>query len=133
MELKDFEALMARCLAAIPAEYLSRLDNLTFVVEEWAPPELLAEYDDADPREFLGDYRGCPLPERSQGDAGGLPDLIVLYQGAIEAYAAEYDEPLEQVIRETLIHEIAHYFGFSEEEMDAIEALWQEGNKPRAS
>lgn len=126
MERKDFNAMVARCVATIPAEYLSRLDNLSFVVEEWAPPDLLAEYDDADPLDFLGDYRGCPLPERGQNDGGGLPDLIVLYQGAIEAYAEEFDEPLAKVIRETLIHEIAHYFGFSEEAMDAIEALWQE-------
>lgn len=126
MERSDFVAMTEQVIAAIPAEYLSRLDNLTFVVEEWAPADLLAEYDDADPLDFLGDYRGCPLPERSQGDVGGLPDLIVLYQGAIEAYAEEFDEPLEKVLRETIIHEVAHYFGFSEEQMDAIEALWQE-------
>ena len=126
MERKDFEALVAHCLATIPAEYLSKINNLTFIVEEWAPPELLAEYDDADPLDFLGEYLGCPLPERSQGDAGGLPDLIALYQGAIEVYAEEFELPIEEVIRETLIHEIAHYFGFSEEQMDEIEALWQE-------
>ena len=126
MERSDFVALTGQIIATIPAEYLSKIDNLTFVVEEWAPPELLAEYDDADPLDFLGEYLGCPLPERSQGDAGGLPDLIALYQGAIEVYAEEFELPIEEVIRETLIHEIAHYFGFSEEQMDEIEALWQE-------
>ncbi|MDO9080895.1 MAG: metallopeptidase family protein [Desulfuromonadales bacterium] len=126
MERSDFVALTGQIIATIPAEYLAKIDNLTFVVEEWAPPELLAEYDDADPLDFLGEYLGCPLPERSQGDAGGLPDLIALYQGAIEAYAEEFDVPIEEVIRETLIHEIAHYFGFSEEQMDDIETLWQE-------
>ena len=126
MERSAFVALTEQIIAAIPVEYLSKIDNLTFVVEEWAPADLLAEYADADPLDFLGDYRGCPLPERSQGDAGGLPDLIVLYQGAIEAYVEEFDEPLEKVIRETIIHEIAHYFGFSEEQMDVIEALWHD-------
>ena len=126
MERSDFVALTEQTIATIPAEYLAKIDNLTFVVEEWAPPELLAEYDDADPLDFLGEYLGCPLPERSQGDAGGLPDLSALYQGAIEAYAEEFDVPIEEVIRETLIHEIAHYFGFSEEQMDDIETLWQE-------
>lgn len=126
MERSAFVALTGQVIATIPAEYLDKIENLTFVVEEWAPTELLAEYDDADPLDFLGEYLGCPLPERSQGDAGGLPDLIALYQGAIEAYAEEFDVPLEEVIRETLIHEIAHYFGFSEEQMDDIEALWQE-------
>jgi predicted Zn-dependent protease with MMP-like domain len=125
MERSAFVALTEAIIATIPSEYLSRIDNLTFIVEEWAPPELLAEYDDADPLDFLGEYLGCPLPERSQGDVGGLPDLIALYQGAIEAYAAETDEPVEQVIRETIVHEIAHYFGFSEEQMDDIEAFWK--------
>jgi predicted Zn-dependent protease with MMP-like domain len=125
MERSSFVALTEAIIATIPSEYLSRIDNLTLIVEEWAPPELLAEYDDADPLDFLGEYLGCPLPERSQGDAGGLPDLIALYQGAIEAYAAETGEPVEQVIRETIVHEIAHYFGFSEEQMDEIEALWK--------
>lgn len=127
MERSAFVALTEQIIATIPSEFLSRIDNLTFIVEEWAPADLLAEYDDADPLDFLGEYLGCPLPERSQGDAGALPDLIALYQGAIEAYAEEFDEPLEKVIRETVIHEIAHYFGFSEEQMDKIEALWQEG------
>lgn len=126
MERSAFVAVTEQIIAAIPAEFLSRIDNLTFVVEDWASADVLAEFDDADPLNLLGDYRGCPLPERSQNDIGPLPDLIVLYQGAIEATAQEYDEPVEQVIRETLVHEIAHYFGFSEEEMDEIEALWQE-------
>lgn len=127
MERAVFAALVEEIIATIPDEFLSHLDNLTFTVEEWAPADLLAEYDDADPLDFLGDYRGCPLPERSLDAVGQLPDLIVLYQGAIEAYALEFDEPLEKVIRETLVHEIAHYFGFSEEQMDEIEALWLEG------
>lgn len=133
MERSDFVALTGQVIATIPTEYLDKIENLTFVVEEWAPPELLAEYDDADPLDFLGEYLGCPLPERSQGDAGGLPDLIALYQGAIEAYAKEFDVPLEEVIRETLLHEIAHYFGFSEEQMDGIEALWQESHSAGSS
>lgn len=127
MNRSAFAALVDEIIFDFPGEFLARFDNLTFVVEEWAPDDLLAEYDDADPLEFLGDYRGCPLPERSHSDAGHLPDLIVLYQGAIEAYALESGDPLEKVIRETLLHEIAHYFGFSEEQMDEIEALWQWG------
>lgn len=126
MERSAFVAVTEQLIAAFPVEYLERFDNLTFMVEDWACAAVLEEFGAADPLDLLGEYRGCPLPERSQGDVGALPDLIVLYQGAIEAYATEFDEPLEGVIRETLVHEIAHYFGFSEEEMDEIEALWQE-------
>ena len=126
MDRDTFERLVGRCLGTIPAEFLSRIDNLSFVVEEWASAEVLAEVGFDDPLDLLGDYLGIPLTERTNDDVGQLPDVIVLYQGAIEAYAAESGDPLERVIRETLVHEIAHFFGFSEEEMDEIEALWQE-------
>lgn len=133
MERRDFVVLMEEILAAIPREFLASMANLTFLVEDWASPETLAELGDADPLEILGDYLGTPLPERSCSDGGALPDLIVLYQGAIEAYAEDFSQPLAEVIRETLVHEIAHYFGFCEEEMDAIEALWQEQGGPGVS
>lgn len=125
IERNAFVTLMEQVIAAIPVEFLCQIDNLSFMVEDWAPAEVLEELGEDDPLEILGDYLGCPLPERSHNDSASLPDLIVLYQGAIEVYAEETDVPLEQVIRETLIHEIAHYFGFSEEEMDEIETLWQ--------
>ena len=126
MNRHDFNALVERSWAAIPRQFLERVDNLSLQVEDWADPETLAEVGFDDPRDLLGFFRGLALDERGFDQLPGLPDVIVLYQRAIEAYAGESGEGLLRVIRETLWHELAHYFGFSEEEMDRIEAHWAE-------
>jgi predicted Zn-dependent protease with MMP-like domain len=121
---KDFERQLERAIAAIPREFLARVENLSFQVEDWADPETLEEVGFDDPRDLLGFYRGWPLPERTHDYVQHSPDVIIIYQGAVEEYVAETGEPLLKVIRETLIHELAHYFGFSEAQMDRIEDLW---------
>jgi len=124
MRRRDFERLVERAIARIPAEFLARIDNLSFQVEDWADAETLDEVGFDDPRDLLGYYRGWPLSERTHEYGSCLPDVIAIYQGAVEDYAADTGEPLLKIIRETILHEIAHYFGFTEEEMDAIEDLW---------
>lgn len=130
MNRRTFEKLVERAIARIPAEFLARVENLTFQVEGWAPPEVLEEVGFDDERDLLGYYRGWSLPERGVSYGGVPPDTIILYQYAIEDYVAETGEPLLKVIRETVIHELAHYFGFSEEEMERIEALWTAADEP---
>jgi len=127
---RTFEKLVERAIARIPAEFLARVENLTFQVEGWAPPEVLDEVGFDDERDLLGYYRGWALPERGTSYGSAPPDTIILYQYAIEDYVAETGEPLIKVIRETVVHELAHYFGFSEEEMERIEALWAGETSP---
>lgn len=129
MNRRSFEKLVERAIAGIPREFLSRVQNLSFQVEDWADPETLVEVGFDDPRDLLGYYRGWPLSERSHDYGHCLPDVIVIYQGAVENEVRESGDPILRVIRETVMHELAHYFGFSEEEMDAIESLWS-GEEP---
>lgn len=124
MRRRDFERQVERAIAAIPDEFLARIDNLSFQVEDWPDAETLAEVGFDDRRDLLGYYRGWPLSERFHDMVGALPDVIIIFQGPVENHARETGEPLIRVIRETLIHELAHYFGFSEEEMEAIERRW---------
>jgi predicted Zn-dependent protease with MMP-like domain len=124
MKRKDFERLVERSIARIPREFLAQIENLSFQVEDWADDDTLDEVGFDDPRDLLGYYRGWPLSERTHEYGSCLPDVITIYQAAVEEYAAETGEPLLKVIRETIIHELAHYFGFSEEQMDQIEDLW---------
>ncbi len=119
-----FEQLAEKVLAELPAEFADRLHNLVILVEDRADAELLAAVDFDDPLELLGFYDGIPLTERSQDQLDIGPDRIFLFREAIEAESHYSGMPIEQVIRETLWHEIAHYFGFSEEEMERIEVLW---------
>ena len=127
MQRTEFEQLVEQVLKTLPDEYAGRLHNLVFIVEELADTELLDEFGFEQPEELLGFFSGTPLSERSHDQIDFGPELITLYQRAIEAEAESSGLPLRQVIRETLWHEIAHYFGFSEEEMDQIEDFWAGG------
>lgn len=127
MRRKDFERQVDRAIAAIPAEFMEKVENLVFHVEDWPDAETLSEVGFDDPRDLLGYYSGWPLSERPHDYGGCLPDVITIYQGAVENHVAETGEPLLKVIRETVIHELAHYFGFTEAEMDVIERRWAGG------
>lgn len=124
MSEDSFARQAQEALASIPESFLRQVENLSLQIDNWADAEILAEVGMDDPLDLLGFYNGWPLDERGSEYGNCLPDVITLYQGAIEAYVAEHGVPLKQVIAETIIHELAHYFGFSEDEMDEIEALW---------
>jgi predicted Zn-dependent protease with MMP-like domain len=128
MNRTEFQLLVERAVGEIPREFLARVENLTFQVEDWADEMTLEEVGLDDPRDLLGFYRGWPLSERTHDYGSCLPDVIIIYQRAVESHFRETGVPLSRVIRETIIHELAHYFGFSEEEMDEIETLWAEEN-----
>jgi predicted Zn-dependent protease with MMP-like domain len=132
MNRRDFEGLVEKAIGMVPPEFLAKVENLSFQVEDWADDETLGEVGFDDPRDLLGYYRGWPLDQRTHDYGQCLPDVIIIYQGAVENYRAETGEPLLRIIRETIIHELAHYFGFSEEEMDEIEAHWAAGGGPAA-
>lgn len=127
-----FEQLVEKTLATLPAEYAGRLHNLVFLIEDWVDPATLAEVGLDDPAELLGFYNGTPLTERTHDQIDQGPDRIILYRGAIEREAELSGLSVRQVVRETLWHEIAHYFGYSEAEMDRIEDFWADRNYPES-
>ena len=94
--------------------------NLVIVVEDEPSEELLEEMDVEPDDTLFGLYQGTPLPERSWGHGNTLPDSVLIFQGPHER-EAEDDEDLVALIGETLIHEIGHYFGLSEEDIEDIE------------
>ena len=115
-----FERLVADAVALIPKRFRREMKNLALVVEDAPSPALLEEMDVEPPDSLYGLYQGTPLPERSWGFGNTLPDRIVIFQRPIEE-DCEDDDEIRGVIGETLIHEVGHYFGLSEEEIEAIE------------
>jgi predicted Zn-dependent protease with MMP-like domain len=105
---RRFEELAARALDGLPRWVHERLENVDVVIEE-EPPE-----DDPD---LLGLYQGIPITERGMDYAGALPDRISLYRSTIEDEAGEDERELERVIGETVIHEVAHFFGISDDRL----------------
>lgn len=127
MNRAAFEQLVAEAVTLIPARFRREMKNLALVVEEEPSPELLAEMEVEPPDSLYGLYQGTPLTERSWGWGNALPDRITIYQRPIEEDCDDEDE-MRAVIGETLIHEVGHYFGLSEEEIEEIEERYWRGD-----
>ena len=120
MKREEFRTLVDEALAAIPGDFREAMQNIAIVVEDEPSPELLREMDIEPPDTLLGLYQGTPLTERSSTYGNTLPDRVLIFQGPHERQS-EDEEDLVVCIAETLIHEIGHYFGLSEAEIEEIE------------
>ena len=131
MTRDDFDALVEQALATIPERFRDALKNVAIVVEDEPSDEQLDSVDDGTMDEsdtLLGLYEGTPLTERQWDDGNRLPDKVTLFQGPIED-ASEDSEDVVIAIGETLIHEIGHYFGLSEDEIQEIEEKYWRGDE----
>jgi predicted Zn-dependent protease with MMP-like domain len=126
MTRSEFEQLVAEALAGIPRRFRKAMANLAIVVEQEPAPDLLAEMEIEPPDTLFGLYQGTPLTERTWGYGNTLPDRILIFQGPHEREAEDEDD-LVGCVGETLIHEIGHYFGLSEEEIEDIEEHYWRG------
>ncbi len=117
----DFRAYAARALDALPAEFRSRMENVVVVVEDY-PSEEDAEGAGVPRDELLGLFHGLSRLEQDWSNIapGHLPERVVLYKRNIEA-ACSTEEELAEEIRLTVLHEVGHYFGLSEEEIEKYE------------
>jgi predicted Zn-dependent protease with MMP-like domain len=117
---EPFEKLVADALASIPRRFRDAMSNIAIVVEDEPGRELLDDMEVEPGGTLLGLYQGTPLTERRWDYGNTLPDRILLFQGPLER-ESDGEEDLVIAIGETLIHEIGHYFGLSEDEIEAIE------------
>jgi predicted Zn-dependent protease with MMP-like domain len=116
----EFEALVERALRRLPRQFKDRITNVAVVVEDWADDETLEELGIEPPDTLYGLYRGTDLTRRDSSYGNVLPDTIHIYQGPIEEDCADPDEMAELVL-DTVIHEIGHYFGLDDDTMEGIE------------
>jgi len=121
MSPEEFQQVAEEELERMPPQFLEAIENVVIAVDEFADRETLDEMQIDDPFGLLGLYQGWPLPERGSSYGGHLPDLVHLYRQPILALCAETGEEVRHCIRHVLVHEIGHYFGFSDDEMEAIE------------
>jgi predicted Zn-dependent protease with MMP-like domain len=128
VDRKAFERLVADALASIPRRFRDAMANIAIVVEDEPGDDLLDEMEIEPPDTLFGLYVGTPLTERSWGHGNTIPDQILIFQGPHEREAEDQDDLIIS-IGETLIHEIGHYFGLSEEEIEEIEEKYWRGAK----
>jgi predicted Zn-dependent protease with MMP-like domain len=120
MSRADFERLVDRALRKLPRAFKDKIRNVAVVVEDWADDATLAEMGIDPPDTLYGLYRGVDLTRRDSGYGNVLPDTVTIYQGPIEE-DCEDEEDMAELVRETVIHEIGHYFGLDDETMHRLE------------
>lgn len=114
---EDFYELVERALDELPPELLELLENVAIVVDDW--PEYSTPLVSGEPDNVLyGLYEGVPLTERGAGYHGFLPDKITIFRGPLERDFRR--EELEEQVRITVVHEIAHHFGFDEDRLEEL-------------
>jgi predicted Zn-dependent protease with MMP-like domain len=127
MTREKFEQLVAEAITLIPRRFRREMKNIAIIVEDEPSDELLEEMEIEPPDSLYGLYQGTPLPERTAAWGNTLPDCVTLFQRPIEEDCDD-DDDVRMVIGETLIHEVGHYFGLSEEEIEEIEERYWRGD-----
>jgi predicted Zn-dependent protease with MMP-like domain len=113
MTSAEFDRMVERAFAGIPARFRNRMKNVALVVEPEPPPMPAG-------RTLLGLYQGRPLTRRSVFESFSMPDRITIFQGPHERLARS-PEHLQKLVEDTVWHEIAHYFGMDEKQVRAAE------------
>jgi predicted Zn-dependent protease with MMP-like domain len=128
MTRERFQRLVVEAVTLIPKRFRREMQNIALVVEDEPDAELLAEMEIEPPDSLYGLYQGVPLPERTWAFGNSLPDRIAIYRRPIEEDCDGDEDEVRAMIGETLIHEVGHYFGLSEEEIEEIEERYWRGD-----
>jgi predicted Zn-dependent protease with MMP-like domain len=125
-DLAMIEALARDALAALPEPYRAAAAEIALRVEDFASDEMLEAMDLTDPFELTGLYEGTPLTERSVADQPVRPDAIWLFRRPIlDEWADRGDVGIGELVTHVLVHEVAHHFGWSDDEIAAIDPWWE--------
>ena len=119
-------ALAKAARAALPPPYDGPAQEISLQVEDFAPQDMLDYLDIADPFDLTGLYEGIPLPEKSVMDQPLGPDVIWLFRRPIlEEWVARGDVTLAALVTHVFVHELAHHFGWSDDDISAIDRWWE--------
>ena len=117
----ELQALATKALAGIPDKLTRHLGGIAILVEEYPDDETVAEMALESPFDLLGLYHGVSLDQKSVGDAPEDIDRIYLYRRPLLDLWCEGGDSLEDIVHNTIVHEIGHHFGLSDEHMDRLE------------
>jgi predicted Zn-dependent protease with MMP-like domain len=117
----DIEAIARRTLDRLPSPFAESLGDVVLLIEEVADPDTARRLGLNHPMQLSGLYEGVPLHRRSIQHSGTLPERITLYRRPIVSEWQATRVSLEQLVRHIVIHEVGHHFGFSDDDMHALE------------
>ena len=125
--LADLERLAADAFATVPPELAQHVEGVAIRVVDFPDDETIEEMGLEGAFDLLGLYRGVSLDQKSVSATAQDVDLIFLYRRPLLDYWCETGEELPRLVRHVLIHEIGHHFGFSDEDMEALETQAEAG------
>ena len=120
--LDDIKAIASEAFATIPHDLAQHVTDVAIHVVDFPDNETMEALELESPFDLLGLYQGISLDQKSVADSLTDIDRIYLYRRPLLDYWCETGEDLYHVVRHVLIHEIGHHFGFSDDDMEAIEA-----------
>lgn len=122
LSLEEFELVVEAALAEIPDTLWNKIANVAVVVEEWPTPGQMASVGMRSGGLLLGLYEGVPLTERTHSYGLVPPDKITIFRGPILRVCPPDEAAIRTQIRRTVLHEIAHHFGISDDRLHELGA-----------
>lgn len=125
-DLASFEDMARTVLTTLPPAFRAAAQDVALLVVDWPPDHLLQEMQIDDPLDLTGLYNGIPLTEKSQFDQPLGPDAIWIFREPILAeWRDRGDIELTDLIMHVVVHEFAHHFGWSDEDIASIDRWWE--------
>lgn len=115
----EFSRLVEEALRDLPEQFAEAMEEMTLEIRRRPTVHELAEVGLGPDELLMGLYIGTPLTERTHHDTGRLPDKILIFQEDCEI-ACDTRDQLVQEVRTTVLHELGHYFGLDEDELDEL-------------
>lgn len=124
--LADFERMAHEAVATLPPVFRDAATRVALRIDDFAPPDMLDAMDIEDPYELTGLYEGTPLTEKSVSDQPHGPDAVWLFRRPIlEEWIDRGDVALADLVAHVVVHELAHHFGWSDDDIAAIDRWWE--------
>lgn len=125
-DLETIEQMALATIEELPAQFAEPARAIILRVDDFAPDDILDEMSIESPFELTGLYDGIPMTEKSVMDVVDRPDMIWLFRRPIlDEWAERGDVSLGQLVAHVMVHELAHHFGWSDEEIAEIDRWWE--------
>jgi len=126
LSLDRFESVALATIAALPDPFRTPAAQVLLRVADWPDREMLADLDIRDPLELTGLYDGVPMTEKSVFHFGGPPDTVWIFRQPILAeWRDRGNVSLDELIAHVVVHEFAHHFGWSDDDIAAVDPWWE--------
>ena len=124
--LSDIATIARQTVDALPEPFRPAAQSVLITVQDWANDTVLRDLGISDPIELTGLYEGVPVPLKSVSDPDPGPDIVYLFRKPMLAELAEREGvTLREMVEHVTIHEFAHHFGWSDEDIARIERWWE--------